>query len=163
MAQTHIILGILAAIILTILLYVAVLPESKNGKLGKFGQFLHDFFTFKKLYIEAVLRFLYVLSTMLCIAIGFFSMFGASFFSGLGLMILGPIVVRIAYELIMLVIILVSNVIAINRKLGGEGIRPINLADDSSFKEKFSNVVSGVVQTVTNEVQNQKNDNNQQQ
>lgn len=130
-AALAVVLGVVCAIVLTVLLYVYVIPESKNGKLGKFLQFLHDFFRFRKLYIEAILRFLYVLTTMLCICTGFFMLFGRTFFAGLALMILGPVVVRLAYELVMLVIILVTNVIAINRKIGREGGKTAEFVDEN--------------------------------
>lgn len=51
--QLCIILGLIAAIILTIVTYVLIIPASKNGNLNKFGQFLHNFFNFKKSILKA--------------------------------------------------------------------------------------------------------------
>ena len=48
-----VILGLIAAIILTIVTYVLIMPASKNGKLNKFCQFLHNFFNFKKSILKA--------------------------------------------------------------------------------------------------------------
>ena len=54
--------------------------------------------------------------------IEYYGYFGATFeqstfLYGLGLMILGPLVLRVTYEFVMMAILLVQNVIAINRKL----------------------------------------------
>ena len=102
--------------------------RSKDGHLSKFGQFLHDLFHFKKLYLEEVLKFLYVFSTVSCVAIGAFLLIGKvdtywsstpTFGYGVALIILGPIFTRFSYELLMLSIILVKNAIEINNKLNG--------------------------------------------
>ena len=56
---------------------------------------------------------------------------------GLGVMILGPIVIRIIYESIILIILLVKNVIQINNKLKNQ-----NDSDDSN-----SPFVNSIVET----------------
>ncbi len=166
-----VILGIIAAIVCTILLYVLVLPKSKENQLTGFMKFLHDFFLFKKLYIEAVIRFFYTFSTMISICVGFFLLFGkqtslfgmsshSTFGAGLAMIIGGPIILRITYEFMMLVIILVTNVIAINNKIGGSTGKNINFADDSNFTEKFSSVASDAAKNVMDEVQKMGTDNN---
>lgn len=123
---TAITVGIIFAVAATIALFLLVIPAKKNGQLNKFLQFLHDTFTFKTLIIEKILQVLYVLSTCLTVFIGFFFLFarmGYWYYSastalyGLGLMILGPIVARIVYELLMLGVLQVKNTIEINRKL----------------------------------------------
>ena len=126
------IIGAVLAIAATILTFIFILPENKRPSLNKFFQVVADILNFKTLFIEKILKFLYILVTFYCIAAGFFMLFsgtyttsfwgGSSSFhstalQGLLLMILGPIVVRIVYELLMLTIILVQNVISINKKL----------------------------------------------
>lgn len=130
--DTLIIIGILLAVAATIFLYIKVMPKKYDGKLeNKFLQFLHDFFHFKTFYIEALTKFVFVLLTCACIFVGFLLLFGkieyygyfgatfeqSTFLYGLGLMILGPLVLRVTYEFVMMAILLVQNVIAINRKL----------------------------------------------
>ena len=125
--------GILAAVcslIAVIVLYAAVLPRRRNGKLGGFGQWLHDYFRFKRLYIEGILRFLFVVLTVVCVFGGLLLCFVQDEYGflamslgvplwvvGLSLMIAGPISLRLSYELLMMGILLVQNVIDINRKL----------------------------------------------
>ena len=129
--DTLIIIGILLAIAATIVLYIKVMPKRYDGKLGnKFLQFLHDFFNFKTFYIEALTKFVFVLLTCACIFVGFLLLFGkieyygyfgatfqqSTFLYGLGLMILGPLVLRVTYEFVMMAILLVQNVIARDEK-----------------------------------------------
>ena len=130
--ETLIIIGIVLAVAATIFICVRVLPKKYNGRLdSKFLQFLHDFFNFKTFYIEALTKFIFVLLTCLCIFVGFLLMFGkfeyygyfgmtftqSTFLYGLGIMLLGPLVLRVTYEFVMMAILLVQNVIDINRKM----------------------------------------------
>jgi cellulose synthase/poly-beta-1,6-N-acetylglucosamine synthase-like glycosyltransferase len=130
--ETLIIIGIVLAVAATIFICVRVLPKKYDGRLdSKFLQFLHDFFNFKTFYIEALTKFIFILLTCLCIFVGFLLMFGkfeyygyfgmtftqSTFLYGLGIMLLGPLVLRVTYEFVMMAILLVQNVIDINRKM----------------------------------------------
>ena len=114
----------LATLVITIILYIVVMPRSKDGSLGNFGQFLHNFFHFKKLYVESLLKFIYVLCTVgiFCAGIyftiiGFIEGIGEFVLYGLLALIIGPIAFRLGYEFLMMGILLVKNVIDINNKL----------------------------------------------
>lgn len=121
--------GGVLALAATIVLFIMVMPKSKDGKLGnKFLQFAHDYFHFKTLYIEMILKFIFAFATLSCILCGFLMLFGKIGYSyyaqstagyGLLLMIAGPIVIRIVYEFTMMLILLVKNVMDINNKLKG--------------------------------------------
>lgn len=130
--ETLIIIGIVLAVAATVFICVRVLPKKYDGRLNsKFLQFLHDFFNFKTFYIEALTKFIFVLLTCLCIFVGFLLMFGkfeyygyfgmtftqSTFLYGLGIMLLGPLVLRVTYEFVMMAILLVQNVNDINRKM----------------------------------------------
>ena len=130
--ETLIIIGIVLAVAATVFICVRVLPKKYDGRLdSKFLQFLHDFFNFKTFYVEALTKFIFVLLTCLCIFVGFLLMFGkfeyygyfgmtftqSTFLYGLGIMLLGPLVLRVTYEFVMMAILLVQNVIDINRKM----------------------------------------------
>lgn len=120
------IIATILAIAATVVAFVMIVPESKREKLGRFGKFLHDAVNFKFLIVEKILQALYIFVTAYVILCGFFMLFmapetwtGRHWLGGYGilLMVLGPIVVRMCYELLMMVILLVKNVISINRKL----------------------------------------------
>lgn len=125
------VIAAIAAVAATVLAIIFIVPEKYLPKLGKFGKFLHDAVNFKFLIVEKILQVLYILSTCLCIFSGLFSLLGFQihfeyqyfhWFGGQGLLtlLLGPIVVRLVYELLMMALLLVKNVIQINHKLKGE-------------------------------------------
>ncbi len=121
----------IAAIVLTVLAYKFIIPASKRAGLNKLGQFLHDVFNFRFLIIEKILQCLYVLSTIACVCLGVCMLLGISIRSyscsetyvdwyglyGILIAVVGPFAVRLAYEAIMMGVLLVKNVIQINKKL----------------------------------------------
>ena len=124
-----------ATIILTILAYKRILPDEKRAGLNKLGQFLHDVFNFKFLIIEKILQFLYVLSTIACVCFGISMLFGISIYHssyfnetytqwygiyGILIAVLGPIALRLSFEVMMMGLLLIKNVIQINKKLKGQ-------------------------------------------
>lgn len=126
-----IVFTIIFALAATVLAFIFIVPDKKRARLNKLGQFAHDVMNFKFLIIEKILQALYIFSTAFVILLGFFMLFyfqeQYSYFSGshtvwyggygLLVMILGPIVVRLGYEFMMMAILLVKNVIQINNKL----------------------------------------------
>ena len=121
------IIAVLLAIAATVLAYIFIVPEKKREKLNAFGKFLHDTCNFKYLIVEKILQALYIFATADIILLGFFMLFYAPmnywgerhWMGGYGLllMILGPIVIRLVYELLMMAVLLLKNVISINNKL----------------------------------------------
>ena len=122
------VLALLAAVAAVVLAFIFILPEKKRESLGKFGKLLHDTLNFKFLVIEKVLQALYIFATAFVIVYGFLMLFYVQsnpfasinrWYGGYGimLMLLGPIVIRVIYELMMLAVLLVKNVISINNKL----------------------------------------------
>ena len=126
------ILASLFAIAATVLAFIFIIPAKKREKLNKIGKLAHDALNFKYLIVEKVLQALYVLCTAFVVMLGFSMLFyvepgyhskyysyPATWYGGYGLliMVLGPIAVRLAYEFMMMAILLVKNVIQINNKL----------------------------------------------
>ena len=121
------IIGGVLAVVATILAYVFIVPESRREKLNAFGKFLHDTCNFKYLIVEKILQALYIFFTADLIILGFFMLFAApeDIFGnrhwlggfGIAIMILGPILIRLVYELLMMAVLMLKNVISINNKL----------------------------------------------
>lgn len=113
--------GVIAAIIafvLMILVLCLVTPAKKRDKLPGFFRVLHDIFNFNGLIIEVILKAAYIFATIYIILQSFFMIFiGSEPLYYLLSMILGPIAIRIVFELIMMAVLLVKNVITINNKL----------------------------------------------
>ena len=126
------VLPIMGAIAATVLAFIFIVPDKKRPQLNRIGQLLHDVVNFKFLIVEKILQALYILSTAYTILTGFFMLFyiepgyegvyysrAPQWYGGYGLliMIFGPIAVRLAFELLMMVVLLIKNVIQINNKL----------------------------------------------
>ncbi len=108
------------ALILTIVAFIVLLPANKRKGLKGFALWLHDFLNFKILFVEAILKFLYVLATASAIIYCVLNMFNRDFLLWFLGMIGAFVVIRIFYELAMLTVVLVTNVIQINNKLKGD-------------------------------------------
>ena len=110
------IVGGILAIVATVLAYVFIVPEKRREKLNAFGKFLHDTCNFKYLIVEKILQALYIFFTADMIILGFFMLFAApkDYFGnrhwlgvyGILTMILGPIMIRLVYELLMMAVLL---------------------------------------------------------
>lgn len=136
-------LTIILAIAATVVAIVFFLPKNNREKFGKGFARVHDFVNFKTFIIDYILKGLYILATAMCVFGGFFTIFtlrttyqnvykSGSIFAqreattslsvdnigtGILIMILGPIIVRIVYELIMLAVVGVKNIVEINKKI----------------------------------------------
>ena len=112
------VIALILAVAATVLAFIFITPEKKRESLPKFLKVLHDIANFKGLFIEVILKALYIFLTVFVILVGFFSLFlGADFLSSLLVMIIGPIIIRLGFEATMMLILLVKNVISINNKL----------------------------------------------
>lgn len=128
--ETALTLGGIAALAAVIFLYIKVLPKRLDGTFtNPVMQWLHDYFHFKNLYIESVMRFIFVLTTAAVVCVGVFMMLGyvgygrykeSTFLPGLLMTVIGPVVLRLVYEGTMMFILLVKNVIEINKKLSNK-------------------------------------------
>lgn len=124
------IIAVILAIAATVLAFIFIVPDKRREKLNGFCKFLHDLCNFKFLVVEKILQALYIFSTAFVILFGVLQLFnvqenwagGHTWMGGIGLLyiILGPIIVRLTYEMMMMVILLVKNVIAINHKLADQ-------------------------------------------
>ena len=117
------------ALILTILSLIFITPRSKKPYLNGFFKWLHGVFNFDSLLIDKILKFLYIFSTFLAIFMGILliiegfrviSYTAELLLIGLLVLVLGPFVVRLIYEGMMMFIILVKHVAEINRKVKDE-------------------------------------------
>ena len=123
-------IGGFLALAATVLALIFITPEKRRQTLPGFFRVLADIFNFKFLILEYIIKALYILETLTCVFIGFFMLFSGiggfgGFVSyapaGLAVMIVGPIIVRLVYEAMIMFILLVKNTSQINKKLGGEG------------------------------------------
>lgn len=114
-------IALLVTLVLTVLSFVFFVPEKRGNKMKGFGKFLHNTFCFKYLVVEKILQAIYIFSTIGSVIVGIIMLVTAksslNVLEGLLVMILFPIAIRLSFELMMLGILLVKNVISINAKL----------------------------------------------
>lgn len=144
------IVGIVVALILTILLYVFILPDSRRNSLKQPWRSIHDLLKIRGLMIEAIIRFLYVFCTVSSIISGFIMLF-KSFGIGLLLIIVSPVIVRIIFETLMLRILEVKNIIEINSTLHGNVDTRFSNVDIGDKLAKGAVVVASSVSDAVNE------------
>ena len=123
-----IVLGVILGIVGTIVSFILIVPDKRRNGLNKFFKFLHDLFNFKFLTLEKIMQAFYIFSTLFVIVYGFFYLFtfvedfrgNVSWVGWVGLLMIlfGPVLIRLAYEMLMMFIILVKNTNQINNKLG---------------------------------------------
>ncbi len=128
----------LIALIMAFLIFMLLLPENKRKNLNGFFKTVADVFNFKGLLVEGIFRFTYIFATFFIFLMGFFMLFltfnGESLaIPGLITMLVGPIVIRIGFEVMMLLWLLVKNVMQINQKLSR--IKVVSEEDISSEDE----------------------------
>ena len=130
LSPTIAILALICALGATVMAFLFIVPEKKRKNLNKIGKLLHDILNFKFLIIEKILQALYIFCTAFVMMAGFFMLFYFKSYDyylysktywgggwGLLMIIGGPIVIRLAYEGMMMMILLIKNVIQINNKI----------------------------------------------
>ena len=143
--------GILA-IAATVLAFVFILSKKGRASQNPFVKFLVNVCDFRSLIIEKILKALYIFFTSFTILYGFLGIFnfgsynyGATLLQSLLTLILGPIAIRIFYELIMLAVLAVKNIIQINTKLskltGDDASANVDFDADLSALKKYAPAV----------------------
>jgi len=108
------IISAVLAVVGGILLYVLFLNKKKEGKYNKFFNWMYDFLSFKKMFIENLLKITYL---VIAIYVTLSSFAAGSFPAFLLTLIVGNIVVRITYEFSLILLIICRNTTEINKKL----------------------------------------------
>ena len=136
------IIALILALGAAVVMFIFVMPKKKDGKLPKILQIFHDIAHFKQFFLGYALKAMYIIATVFCLVYGFILLFGvethsssfygygyttttSTFGTGILIMILGPIAVRLTYELAIMFITLVQNVADINNKLKNQNEKPV--------------------------------------
>ena len=100
------------------LMFVKSDEEPKDLRLVK----LKEFLSFKKMIIEGLLKITYIVFALFITLYSFQIMVGTSFITGLMLLILLNIMLRIGYEASLIVLLIWRNTSDINKKLGNSDL-----------------------------------------
>ena len=104
------IIAAIISIVGGILLYFLFMKAKEEPK-GKFLKWLKDFLTFKVMWIEPILKVVYYIATIFIIlnSFSFLSLGGYGVMMWLLTLILGPVILRVAYEATMMFIMIWRN------------------------------------------------------
>ena len=115
-ASVWMIVSIILAIIGGILIYFLFLSKKNEGKFNGFVGWLYDFLSFKKMFMEALLKITYLI-VALYITLSSFALIGTNFVLFLATLIIGNVVARLVYEFSLLLLVICRNTTEINKKL----------------------------------------------
>lgn len=111
------------------LMFVKSNEEPKDQRLLK----LKEFLSFKKMIIEGLLKASYIIFALFITLYSFQIMIGTSFITGLMLLILLNIMLRIGYEASLIVLLIWRNTSDISKKLGkNDLVEEINEMDETT-------------------------------
>ncbi len=110
------IVSVILAIIGGIVLYFTFLRKKNEGKFTGFLGWLYDFLTFKKMMIENVLKILYII-VALFVTLSSFGLISISFLAFLLTLVIGNVLTRVIYELLLVKLVICKNTTEINKKL----------------------------------------------
>lgn len=115
-AVTMMPIAVLVAIILGIVLYFTFLRKENEGKYTGWKETVYNFFNFNKFYTEEIMKLLYVMLTAAFTVIGIFMLF-INLTTGLILLVVGNVALRVSYEMIMMFVILCRKTVSMDKKM----------------------------------------------
>ena len=101
------IIAAIFAIIGGILVYF-LFVKAKDDPKGKFLKWLKNFLAFKIMWIEPIMKIVYYIGTIFCI-LASFAFISSSFLAFVIMLVCGPIAIRLAYEGVMMFIMIWRN------------------------------------------------------
>ena len=114
-AGIWLIISAIIALVGGILVYVLFLNKKNEKKFNGFVKWLYDFLSFKTLTIEMLLKVFYLIGAIFTTLFSF-AFIGTSALAFFGMLVLGNLLLRVAYEGALLVILIYKNVKELNEK-----------------------------------------------
>ena len=113
---TWMIIALILAIAGGILVYFLFLKKDNENKFTGFLKYLYEFLSFKKMWLESILKISYLILAIY-ISLMSFELIGTSFLGFILTLVFGNIVLRVVYELLLLLLTICRNTTEINKKL----------------------------------------------
>ncbi len=112
--------GVLALIGAAAAAYFFLRPQNRGRYTGWMKR-VSAHVNFDRFIIPLMIKFLYVFSVLYAVLNGIVTLFSGSFWGGLLMIVLGPVGIRIAYELVMMLFSIHDGIAETNRLLRGGG------------------------------------------
>lgn len=113
---TWMIIALILAIAGGILVYFLFLKKDNENKFTGFLKYLYEILSFKKMWLESILKISYLILAIY-ISLMSFELIGTSFLGFILTLVFGNIVLRVVYELSLLLLTICRNTTEINKKL----------------------------------------------
>ena len=107
------------SLVAAILIFFLFLAKKNEGKFKGFALWLYDFLSFKKLLAEALLKITYI-ALALYVTIMSFAFIGSSFGQFLIMLISGNLLIRVIYEIAIVLLVICRNTTEINKKMANK-------------------------------------------
>ena len=107
-SSAWLIASVVLAIVGGILVYFLFLSKKNEGKFTGFIGWLYDFLSFKKMFLETLLKVTYLILAIY-ITLSSFALIGTSFLGFLMTLVIGNLIVRITYEFSLLLLVICRN------------------------------------------------------
>ena len=115
-SSVWIIVSLVLAIIGGILVYFLFLNKKNEGKFTGFLGWLYDFLSFKKMFLEVLLKITYLMFAIY-ITLSSFALIGTNFLLFLATLILGNVFVRVIYEFSLILLVICRNTSDISKNM----------------------------------------------
>lgn len=112
------IISVVLAIVGGLLVYFLFLSKKNEGKFKGFVGWLYDFLSFKKMFMEALLKITYLI-VAIYITLSSFAIIGTSFIGFIVYLVVGNLIARIIYEFSLILLVICRNTTEINKSLKG--------------------------------------------
>lgn len=109
-------IALLLAVIGGILIYFLFLKKENENKYTGFVKYLYEFLSFKKMWLETILKVSYLILAIY-ITLTSFELIGNSFMAFVLTLVFGNIILRVIYELSLVLLTICRNTTEINKKL----------------------------------------------
>lgn len=113
---TWMVIALLLAVIGGILIYFLFLKKENENKYTGFVKYLYEFLSFKKMWLETILKVSYLILAIY-ITLTSFELIGTSFMAFVLTLVFGNIILRVIYELSLVLLTICRNTTEINKKL----------------------------------------------
>ena len=118
-SEVWIIISVLLAVIGGIILYNSYFSKNNEDKFTGMKEVLYNFVNFKFTVIESIFKVLYLIIAI-ALTLSSLSLITTNFFEFIAVIVFGNIIVRLAFELLLLTLKMMKDVSEINMKLKSE-------------------------------------------
>lgn len=115
-SSTAALVALVCAIVGSILIFALFLKKDNEKNLNQYTKPIYNFLQFNRLCIESILKFIYLFLAIF-ITVASFGLISSSFFGFLVTLVVGNLLLRVTFELIMITILIHRNVRDINEKM----------------------------------------------